>query len=245
MERINVDCPIDGCRYSTSDVPESIAVTLINTHALSHANPTPTAVNARSVGPKLERLKVSMGIALEQWNMFQRRWQVFATGSGISDAIAKHQLFQCTDEILGDAILKVDPGITNKPVDAVLATMKKLVVIPVAIGVVHSELLDLKQMREEPFRSFASRVRGKAETCEFQIDHKCPCGLTNSVDYTDHAMRDVLVAGIYDPDIWRDILGVEGIIAKSVNGAVSLVEGERCPWWRGLRDGQERPGDVR
>ena len=59
---------------------------------------------------------------------------MFATGSGISDAIAAHQLFQCADEILGDAILKVDPGITNKPVDAVLATMKKLAVIPVAIG---------------------------------------------------------------------------------------------------------------
>ena len=230
MERINVDCPSDGCRYSTGDVPESTGP--------YHANPTPTAVNARSVGPKLERPKVSMGIALEQWNMFQRRWQVFATGSGISDAIAAHQLFQCADEILGDAILKVDPGITNKPVDAVLATMKKLVVIPVAIGVVRSELLDLKQMREEPFRSFASRVRGKAETCEFQIDHKCPCGLTNSVDYTDHTMRDVLVAGIYDSDIRRDILGVEGIIAKSVNGVVSLVEGRemarRCQVTRQL-----------
>ena len=69
-----MDCLIGGCRYSTGDVPESIAVALINTHALSHANPTPTAVNARSVSPKLERPKVSMGIALEQWNMFQRRW---------------------------------------------------------------------------------------------------------------------------------------------------------------------------
>ena len=152
--------------------------------------------------------------------MFQRRWQVFATGSGISDAIAAHQLFQCADEILGDAILKVDPGITNKPVDAVLATMKKLAVIPVAIGVVRSEHLDLKQMREEPFRSFASRVRGKAEPCEFQIDRKCPCGLNNSVKPT---MR----CGMY---WWRAYMT---LIFGGISSLKQLTVW--CPWWRGAR----------
>ena len=93
-------------------------------------------------------------------------------------------------------------------------------------------------MRDEPFRSFASRV-SKAETCEFQIDHKCLCGLTNSVDYTDHAMWDVLVAGIYDSDIRRDILGVEGIIAKSVNGVVFLVG-----WREMARNALEMSGNA-
>ena len=163
--------------------------------------------------------------------MFERRWEVFAEGSGILknesyDATAAHQLFQCADESLGDAILKVDPGITRKAVESILATMKKLAVIPVALGVARSELLGLKQMRDESFRSFASRVRGKAETCEFRMDHLCPCGLTSTADYTDHAMRDVLVAGIYDPDIRRDVLGVEGITTKPINDVVSLVEGQ-------------------
>ena len=102
----------------------------------------------------------------------------------------------------------VDPNIANKSVDIVLASMKALSEIPVAIGVLRSELLELKQRRDEPFRAFTSRVKGKAETCSFSARSSCECGRTNRVDYTDYIMRDVLVAGIYDTDIRRDILGV-------------------------------------
>ena len=52
----------------------------------------------------------------------------------------------------------------------------------------------------------------------------CNCGITNRVDYTDNIIRDVLIAGIYDIEIRRDILGIDGIIDKSVNDVVSLVE---------------------
>ena len=157
---VKVDFPIDGCSYTTGEVPETVCVALLNTHALQHATTTPTTV-PRLSGPKLVRPMVSNGITLEEWNMFRRRWEVFADGSGILvngayDPTAAHQLFQCADDSLGDA---------------------------------------------------------------------SSCGLFSVADYTDHAMREVLVAGIYDPDIRRDVLGVEGITAKPINDVVSLVEG--------------------
>ena len=37
-------------------------------------------------------------------------------------------------------------------------------------------------------------------------------------------MRDVLVAGIYDAEIRREILGMEGIIDRPINDVVSLLE---------------------
>ena len=37
-------------------------------------------------------------------------------------------------------------------------------------------------------------------------------------------MRDVLIAGIYDADIRREVLGVEGIVDRSVNEIISLLE---------------------
>ena len=37
-------------------------------------------------------------------------------------------------------------------------------------------------------------------------------------------MRDVLIAGIYDTEIRRDIFGVEGITEKSLNEVTSLVD---------------------
>ena len=67
-------------------------------------------------------------------------------------------------------------------------------------------------------------VHGKAETCEFITKSICLCGESNKVDYTDNIVSDVLIAGIYDMDIQRDIMGVEGIIDRPVNKVVSIVE---------------------
>ena len=63
-------------------------------------------------------------------------------------------------------------------------------------------------------------MRGKAETCAYTT--KCSCIIV--VDFTDSIVRDVLIAGIADMDIRREILGTDGILDRSVNDVVSLVE---------------------
>ena len=60
-------------------------------------------------------------------------------------------------------------------------------------------------------------------TCNFSTNNVCSCGISSKVDYTDHMMWDVLIAGIYDTEIRRDILRVEGITEKSINEVTSLV----------------------
>ena len=51
---------------------------------------------------------------------------------------------------------------------------------------------------------------------------KCSCSL--DVDFTDVIIRDVLIAGIADMDIRREILGTDSILARSTNDFISLVE---------------------
>ena len=163
--------------------------------------------------------------SMEEWNLFTRRWTIFKEGSHIDNEDASRHLFQFADGPLGDALLKMDPDIVNKSIDEVLQAMKKLAVIPIATGILRSELLDMKQLRDEAFRKFASRVRGKAETCEYTIDVTCgPCNRTSNVNFTDHIMRDVLLAGIYDADIRREMYGFDNILQKSVNEVIALVE---------------------
>ena len=86
--------------------------------------------------------------------------------------------------------------------------MRSLAVIPIATGVLRTELLQLKQERDEPFCAFTARLRGKAEICEFMAERECGKG----VNYTDHAIRDVLLNGINDPDIHREVLGSQDIL---------------------------------
>ena len=119
--------------------------------------------------------------------------------SNESEEDASHHLFQCTDAALGDALLKTDPSIVDKPVSEVLEAMKNLAVIPVATGILRAELLEMKQLRDEAYRKFASRVRGKAETCNYKMVVECQCRVRTDVDFTDHILRDVLLAGIYQP----------------------------------------------
>ena len=67
-------------------------------------------------------------------------------------------------------------------------------------------------------------VGGKAETCSYTTSSTCQCGLFNPVDYTGNIMCGVLMAGIYDTDIRQDILGVDGILHKTINDIIALVE---------------------
>ena len=200
-----VGCSVPGCEFKSDDVSEATAIALLTNHGLAHQAAPPAIAGPAPVsrGPKLDRPKVDVGVAIEEWNVFVRRWDVFRAGSGIDEASAPAQLFQCAGTELGDSLLKVNPNLTSDSLTQLLTAMRSLAVIPVATGVLRTELLQLRQKRDETFRVFAARVRGKAETCAFAA--KCECG--KGVDYTNHVIRDVLLGGIFDPDIRREILG--------------------------------------
>ena len=146
---------------------------------------------------KLDRPKIDVGISMDEWDIFVRRWEVFRSGSDIDGTSAPSQLFQCAGTALGNSPLKANPHVTSQPLENLLSVMRSLAVIPVATCVLRTELLQYRQERDEAFRAFSARVRSKAETCSYSA--KCECG--QALDYTDHIIRDVLLNGIYDPDI--------------------------------------------
>lgn len=213
-----VTCSAPGCDFTTQDVTEALAIALLTNHGLAHQATPPQAPASR--GPKLERPIVDVGVSIEEWNVFVRRWQVFRSGSGIGEASAPSQLFQCAGPTLGDSILKANQHATSESLENLLSAMRSLAVIPVATCVLRTELLQLHQERDEAFRAFTARVRGKAETCAYST--QCECGKT--VDYTDQIIRDVLLNRIYDSDIRRGVLGTKAILQKAVNGVIALVE---------------------
>jgi hypothetical protein len=153
------------------------------------------------------------------------REEDIATSSILTQVVDTSHLFQCAGDTLGDALLNSDPDIADRDLENVLAVMKSLAVIPVATGVLRSELLGLRKNRDEPIRCFAVRTRGKAETCNFISQFLCECGKLNNVNYMEHIMHDVVIAGIYDADICRDILAIDDVIIKPINDVIGLIEG--------------------
>ena len=73
--------------------------------------------------------------------MFTRRWEVFRTGLSIDDESAPSLLFQCTENELGDSLVKANPYATFNTLPDLFAAMCSLAVIPVATGVLRTELL--------------------------------------------------------------------------------------------------------
>ena len=100
-----------------------------------------------------------------------------------------------------------------------LTAIHSLAVIPVATGVLSTELLQLRQEHDEPFCPFTARVRGKAESCAFTTKYKC-----GKNDYTDHVKRDVPLNGISDPDIHHEVLETKNVLQTPVNDIITLVE---------------------
>ena len=217
-----VNCTIDGCEFRTADTSEALAIALLANHGISHQIQPQASTGSSPAprGPKLERPKVDVGVSIEEWNIFVRRWNVFRAGSGIDDASAPSQLFQCAGTALGDSLLKSNANATSLPFADLLTALRSLAIIPVGVGILRTELLQLRQDRDEAFRTYSARVRGKAETCEFAAT--CTCGL--AVDYTDHIIRDVLLSGILDSDIRREVLGTIDILKKPVNDVIAMVE---------------------
>ena len=235
---ISVPCPAPGCTYVAESDDAGIVTALLNIHVLEHSR-SPIPTSSGSSGPKLNRPSIEAGIDEESWNAFIRRWETFRVGSGISTTAATAQFFQCTSDSLGDLILKADANVISKSLSEIIDLTKSLAVIPIARGVKRAELLQMRQGDDEPIRTFAARVRGKAEICGFTTSITCKCGETCQANYTEEVIRDVLLSGIADIDIRREALSSEEVKGKTVNQIISVIESKEM-----ARNATPTPGAV-
>ena len=82
-----LECPIESCTFATQDIDIGAAAIVLQIHGSVHQNaPHRPVPHVRA--PKLERPRIKMNATSEEWNAFQRRWDTYRTGSGITDASA-------------------------------------------------------------------------------------------------------------------------------------------------------------
>lgn len=72
-------------------------------------------------------------------------------------------------------VLRIYPSYTSSQLPHVLKILKAIAVVPVALGVLRSDLLAMRQDPDELFQIFSARVQGKAETCEFRASFIGTC----------------------------------------------------------------------
>ena len=88
-----------------------------------------------------------------------------------------------------------------------------------------AELMKMAQTNDEPVRTFAARVKGKARICGFTTKSTCSkCFHIQGVDYTEEVIKDVVLAGIGDSQIRTSVLDIDDIEQKTLNDLISIVE---------------------
>ena len=121
-----------------------------------------------------------------------------------------------------------------------MTAIKALAIKPVAVGKRRREAHMATQKQGELFGAFATRVKGLVVDCEYVLNcpHSTPradawksagpviCGEPDckGVDFEDAVIRDILLAGIYDDDVRRQVLAEANIHRMPIQRIIDLVQ---------------------
>ena len=133
---VDIKWSVSGYGYETPDVSSEIVLQLLKIHEADHRppvsvqQPTPT-VNV----PQFNQPFIDIDIDEQAWHSLDDDgFQTFNLEFSITEDLAHIQLFQCASEKLEDLMLKSNAKLMLKPVKDVLANMKYIAMIKVALG---------------------------------------------------------------------------------------------------------------
>ena len=84
---VKVKCTATDCNYETAEVGEELALELYKTHR-TDVHPQPGGGGGNHVNrkaPAIDRPKITAGGTEENWSMFLQKWQIFKSGSTITN----------------------------------------------------------------------------------------------------------------------------------------------------------------
>ena len=228
-------CPFQNCTFATEDVSDALAAEYFAIHRTEHAVTAVTPAPLKQKPPKIDRPRIDTGSSEEVWNTFNTRWTMFKRGTTFTEGETVQQLFQCCSEDLGDAIIKGYPSAASGTEQDLFEVIKKLAVVPVARVVRRMEVLSLKQDHGETARNYQARLTGKASTCGYNM--VCSSTTCNTInDFTDVIIKDVMIHGLVDEEIKKDVFGWADVDDKTVEETVKFTEAKEM-----ARDATNKP----
>ena len=226
MATTSIPCQFTGCDYVAEHTSEPVAIAMFTSHNNVHTGKGAVSREAtKQKVPKIDRPELKQDINDEEWQSFQAEWRRFKRCTEIAANEMADQLFQCCEHPLRRLLLKENPDIIEAGEQQLMIAMKKMAVMHVATTVRRTNLMSLKQDHGQTFREYYANVRAAAATCEYKA--KCPhecCAARDLVDYTPMVVKDILIAGIEDNEIRKDVLGMSELDSKSDKEIVEFVE---------------------
>ena len=222
-----LSCQFTGCDWTIEHNSEAVAIALLTSHGNVHIHgPGPT--EARLKQPKVDRPELVQDISDEDWEAFEEEWRRFKRSwytRSTSQVEVTDQLLQCCEQNLRRLLVKQDPEISSQPESDVLKAIREMAVIKIASSVRRTKLMLSRQDHGVNFREYYANTRAAAATCNYKIRcrHEC-CTDKDPIDYTQDVVKDIILAGMADSDIRREVLGLSDLDAKTAKDIVAIVE---------------------
>ena len=152
---------------------EDVAIALFNAHTSTHTADTGhNQGSGTNKNKKLARPRITQGMSMESWRSYQVLWKLYKEVADLSEAECGPQLIHCCNEELIVQLLRADPNIVAKPEIEQLDSIRKLAVIPYAMGVRRSKMLSRSQKVGERPRGLFEKEQGKKATCKPKYEKK-------------------------------------------------------------------------
>ena len=143
---------------------------------------------------------------------------------------------ECFSEELLNTADKAIFGFNTMNLDELLREVKAVAVQPVAIGILRATAHSARQAHGERFQAFTAKVRGLTTDCKYILP--CPhvpvgeqvCTIVGciGVDYMPEVIKVILLSGMYDHDVRREVLGDSTVKDKTVNELIRFVKAKEA-----------------
>ena len=225
LDTMQLKCMYPGCEEIIEHESEAVAIAYLNNHNTVHTAATSTSSVTQRKTPQIVRPELKQDISAEEWYSFAAEWKTYKRIAKIPESEVADQLYQCCDRPLARLLLKENPNIIEEGEAALKIAMQRMAVLQVAVSVRRTKLLATTQEPGQSFREFFANIRSSASTCEYTIPcpHLC-CAGKEPIDYTSKVVKDILMGGVVDTDIRRELMGHSGIDKLSSKEIVQVVE---------------------
>ena len=221
----SLQCEAPGCGEVKKAEDMATCVALMQLHQRNvHDGPPP---EQRQKAPPLNRPSLQQGITDEDWESFSRRWDLFNQSTSLTPRQVVAQLLACCEPELETTLFREDPKISEKSEAEIMAAMKRLAVLSVALSARRTALLKTVQEPGERVRTYVARLRGLANVCRWHKTGSCSaeaCTGAVTIDYTEDIVKLALLNGLADEEVRREVLGTTDIDDKSLSDTVALID---------------------
>ena len=180
---------------------------------------------ARAKPPTLPLPKLAAQVSQDVFDEFWQEWLNWKASSSVETGKESGYLLQCAEASLKAEIQASTTNAMAKPENDLMELLRKHAVVTRAKCAMVTDLLNIRQSEDEPVRKFKSRIDAVARNCGLEVacTHPC-CATKGKISFAEVVAKHVLVNGLHDVDIRKEVLGTAGLDDKSLMETVGIVE---------------------